>query len=107
MTNRDAIELIEEIRPKKCREVNGRLQGGFPDHDSEVGKAIDMAIEALKKVEAYERFIEYFVFEGGYGDYSAMCEYMTWHNDTWCSEHCRADKPDIECVVKWSEERGE
>ena len=21
--------------------------------------------------------------------------------------HCRADKPDIECVVKWSEERGE
>lgn len=28
-------------------------------------------------------------------------------SNTWCSEHCRADKPDIECVDKWSEERGE
>ena len=67
--------------------------------------AFEMAIDALQKVEAYERFIEYFVFEGGYGDYSAMCEYMTRHNDTWCSEHCGADKPALECVVKWSEER--
>ena len=49
ITIKNAIELIEEIRPKKCREVNGRLQGGFPDHDSEVGKAIDMAIKALEK----------------------------------------------------------
>lgn len=29
--------------------VNGKLQGGFPDHDSDIGKAIDMAIEALEK----------------------------------------------------------
>ena len=107
MTNRDAIELIEEIRPKKCREVNGRLQGGFPDHDSEVGKAIDMAIDALQNVEAYERFIEYFVFEGGYGDYSAMCEYMKCDNDAWCSEHCGADAPYLECAIRCSEERGE
>lgn len=49
MTNKNAIELIEEIRPKKCREVNGRLQGGFPDHDSDVGKALDKAIIALEK----------------------------------------------------------
>ena len=74
------------------------------DYPMDYTVAFEAAIDALQKVEAYERFIEYFVFEGGYGDYSAMCEYMTRHNDTWCSEHCRADKPDIECVVKWSEE---
>ena len=42
--------------------------------------AFEKAIDALEKVEAYERFIEYFVFEGGNGDYSAMCEYMTRHS---------------------------
>ena len=49
MTNKEAIVHIEEIRPKKCKMVNGKLQGGFPDHDSDTGKAIDMAIEALEK----------------------------------------------------------
>ena len=46
------IWLMEEIRPKKCKMVDGRLQGGFPDHDSDAGQAIDSAIEALEKVEA-------------------------------------------------------
>ena len=49
MTNKEAIIHIEQIRPKKCKMVNGKLQGGFPDHDSDIGKAIDMAIEALGK----------------------------------------------------------
>ena len=49
MTNQEAIKLIEGIRPKKCKMVNGRLQGGYPDHDSDIGKAIDMAIEVLEK----------------------------------------------------------
>lgn len=49
MTNQEAITLIEAIRPKKCKMVDGRLQGGFPDHDSDTGKAIDAAIEALEK----------------------------------------------------------
>ena len=48
MTNKEAIIHIEQIRPKKCKMVNGKLQGGFPDHDSDIGKAIDMAIEALE-----------------------------------------------------------
>ena len=96
MTNKEAIETIKIA----MAEVEWKYQMDYED-------AFEMAIDALQKVEAYERFIEYFVFEGGYGDYSAMCEYMTWHNDTWCYEHCGADKPDIECVVKWSEERGE
>ena len=77
MTNKEAIELIEEIRPKKCREVNGRLQGGFPDHDSDVGKAIDMAIEALKK-----QIPTSMDFEGdGYAD--GVMIY-----DTWICPHC-------------------
>ena len=49
MTNREAIVHMEEIRPKTCKMVDGRLKGGFPDHDSDAGKAIDMAIEALEK----------------------------------------------------------
>ena len=49
MTNKEAIIHIEQIRPKKCKMVNGKLQGGFPDHDSDIGKAIDMAIKALEK----------------------------------------------------------
>ena len=49
MTNKEAIIHIEQIRPKKCKMVNGKLQGGFPDHDSDTGKAIDKAIEALEK----------------------------------------------------------
>lgn len=49
MTYEEAITLMEEIRPKKCKMVDGRLQGGYPDHDSDIGKAIDMAIEALDK----------------------------------------------------------
>ena len=54
MTNKDAIMHIEQIRPKKCKMVNGKLQGGFPDHDSDTGKAIDRAIEALKKADKYK-----------------------------------------------------
>lgn len=90
LTPKEAIEAI------KCNYP--------PENYSILREALDMAIEALEKVEAYERFIEYFVFEGGYGDCSAMCEYMTGHNDTWCSEHCGAEKPDLNCVIKWAED---
>lgn len=54
MTNKEAIVHIEEIRPKKCKMVNGKLQGGFPDHDSDTGKAIDAAIKALEKADKYK-----------------------------------------------------
>lgn len=53
MTNKEAIMHIEEIRPKKCKMVNGKLQGGFPDHDSDTGKAIDAAVDALEKADKY------------------------------------------------------
>lgn len=100
--------MTDKLIPKEALDYfNKRIKLGQCGNITTQRKAFEAAIDALQKVEAYERFIEYFVFEGGYGDYSAMCEYMTWHNDTWCSEHCGADKPDIECVVKWSEERGE
>ena len=93
MTNEDAIKTINIA----AAEVEW-------DYPMDYTVAFEMAIDALEKVESYERFIEYFVFKGGYGDYSAMCEYMTWHNDTWCSEHCGADTPDLECVIKWAED---
>ena len=93
MTNAEAIEIIKIA----IAEVEW-------DYLMDYTVAFEMAIDALEKVEAYERFIEYFVFEGGYGDYSAMCEYMTWHNDIWCSEHCGADTPNLECVIKWAED---
>ena len=96
--------MTDKLTPKEALDYfNKRIKLGQCGNSTTQRKAFEAAIDALQKVEAYERFIEYFVFEGGYGDYSAMCEYMTWHNDTWCSEHCGADKPDIECVVKWSE----
>ena len=93
MTNAEAIEIIKIA----IAEVEW-------DYLMDYTVAFEMAIDALEKVESYERFIEYFVFEGGYGDYSAMCEYMTWHNDIWCSEHCGADTPNLECVIKWAED---
>ena len=53
MTNEETIAYMEHIRPKKCKMVNGKLQGGFPDHDSDTGKAIDKAIEVLEKADKY------------------------------------------------------
>ena len=97
MTNKEAIEQLRE----RLAITDYRQQ--IPEYY----EAIELAIEALEKVEAYERFIKVFVFEGGYGDYSAMCEYMNCDNDTWCSEHCGADAPYLECAIRWSEERGE
>lgn len=52
MTNQEAITIIlEEHRSKKCQivNVNGRLVVGLPDHDSNIEKAIDMAIAAMEK----------------------------------------------------------
>lgn len=74
------------------------------DYPMDYTVAFEKAIEALEKVETYEKFIEDFVFEGGYGDCSAMCLNMTSYNDTWCSEHCGEDKPDLGCVIKWAED---
>ena len=99
MTNRDARAGLIEIL-----NIATRADDSICCVTSCEAELLKTAIEALKKVEAYERFIEYFVFEGGYGDYSAMCEYMTGHNDTWCSEHCGAEKPDLNCVIKWAED---
>ena len=53
MTNKEIIAYIEQMRPKKCKMVDGKLQGGFSDHDSDTGKAIDAAIDALKNADKY------------------------------------------------------
>ena len=97
MTRNEAIEQLRE----RLAITDYRQQ--IPEYY----EAIELAVEALEKVEAYERFVKDFVFEGGYGDYSVMCGHMKCVNDAWCSEHCGADAPYLECAIKCSEERGE
>lgn len=48
MTKNEAIEIIKENFPKRCRMVDGRMQGGFDDTESEHGKALLLAIAALE-----------------------------------------------------------
>ena len=47
MNEKEAVEEMKRIHPKTCKMVNGRLQGGFDDHESESGIAFDIAIKAL------------------------------------------------------------
>ena len=97
MTNKEAIETIKIAMAE--------VEWNYP---MDYAVAFEAAVDALEKVEAYERFIENFVFEGGYGDYSAMCGYMKCDNDAWCSEHCGADAPYLECAIRCSmRKRGE
>ena len=63
MTNEEIKAYKEHIRPKKCKMVDGKLQGGFPDHDSDTGKAIDKAIEALEKCHMQCSLIEQYKWE--------------------------------------------
>lgn len=53
MTENEVIELLKNNYPKTCKMVNGRLQGGFDDHECDVGIAIDLAINALEEVQQY------------------------------------------------------
>lgn len=54
MTNHEAIEELRKHYPKRCKMVDGRMQGGFDDTESKFGKALTMAIEALEMQERYE-----------------------------------------------------
>lgn len=53
MTENEAIEILKNNYPKTCKMVNGRLQGGFDDHECDVGIVIDLAIKALEEVQQY------------------------------------------------------
>lgn len=53
MTENEAIELLKNNYPKTCKMVDGRLQGGFDDHECDVGIAIDLAIKALEEIQQY------------------------------------------------------
>lgn len=53
MRAEEAIEIIKQNFPKTCRMVNGRYQGGFDDTECDFGKALLMAIEAIKEVQQY------------------------------------------------------
>jgi formate dehydrogenase maturation protein FdhE len=49
MTEIEAINEMNKMHPKTYKMVNGRLQGGFDDHESDKGVAFDMAVQALEK----------------------------------------------------------
>ena len=51
MTNEGAIKILKTLIPKTCKMVNGRLKGGFDDTDCLEYKAIQIAINALKKAD--------------------------------------------------------
>ena len=53
MTENEAIELLKNNYPKTRKMVDGRLQGGFDDHECDVGIVIDLAINALEEVQQY------------------------------------------------------
>ena len=59
MTESEAIKEIKKLYPKKCKMVDGRLKGGFDDHESKGGVAIDMAIQALEKQIPKKPMISY------------------------------------------------
>lgn len=58
MTVQEAINIITTLVPKTCKMVDGRLKGGFYDWDSDAGKALKMAIEALEKQISVEEALE-------------------------------------------------
>lgn len=53
MTENEVIELLKNNYPKTRKMVDGRLQGGFDDHECDVGIVIDLAINALEEVQKY------------------------------------------------------
>ena len=99
--------MIDEKKLKKCKMVDGRLQGGFPDHDSDAGQAIDMAIEALEKqIPKKPIYSDY--DDNGFGEiipYTAICpicgyefEFGTWNEN----HHCVCGQ-----AMDWSDEDDE
>ena len=55
MTENEAIEVLKNNYPKKCKMVNGRYQGGFDDTECDFGQALTIAISALKEIQQYRK----------------------------------------------------
>lgn len=94
MTEQEAIEQLKAMYPKKCRMVDGRYTGGFDDHNSKGGTALDMAIETLEKqIPKKPRF-----YNANY--YCPKCDDLVGCHDTimkWDNKYCK------ECgqAIKW------
>lgn len=58
MTEKEAVEEMKRIHPKTCKMVDGRLQGGFDDHESKSGIAFDIAIKILENEAVSKRLLE-------------------------------------------------
>jgi len=53
MSEKEALEILKTMYPKKCKMVDGRLKGGFDNHECKEGQVLDMAIKALEEIQQY------------------------------------------------------
>lgn len=53
MTENEAIGVLKNNFPKKCKIVDGRYKGGFDDVECEFGQALLLSISALEEIQQY------------------------------------------------------
>lgn len=93
MDIQEAIEALKTLYPKKCRLIDGRLKGGFDNHDCKEGEALDIAIRALEKQMPKIPDVE----GDGYSDGHLV--YDTWICPC-CGEHYEIDYDNYEYCPK-------
>lgn len=100
MTVQEVIEQLRAMYPKTSRLVDGRYTGGFDDHNSKGGVALDMAIEVLEKQIPKEPYFE------GDGYYDGSLVYDTWRCPS-CDSEYEVEFEEHECcphcgqAIKW------
>ena len=63
MTESEAIEQLKTMYPKTCKMIDGRYTGGYDDHTSKGGTALDIAIKALEQSPKMEQFAKWVATE--------------------------------------------
>lgn len=87
MTYQEAIKVLKNNYPKTTKIVNGRYKGGFDDIESELGQALNMAVEALEKQIPRKPLNREDKSEISYGD-CPCCSNMidNWDDIRYCGE---------------------
>lgn len=95
MTNEEAIEELKKIYPKTCKLINGIYRGGFDDHNSKGGIALDIAIKALEKQIPIK--ISVLLEHKNYFDWECPKCHMTYGMCTTKTNYC----PNCSQGLKW------
>ena len=87
MTCQEATKILKNNYPKTAKMVDGRYKGGFDDVESELGQALNMAIEALEKRIPKEPLNREYRPEISYG-YCPCCSNLIddWNDIKLCGE---------------------